>query len=64
MHDVYDNKTSVNISNLFTPAREVNMYSTRFSSTSNFFVRNSRLNNLENSFSREGVRIWNSILDN
>ena len=26
MHDVYNNKTPANVSNLFTPMREVNMY--------------------------------------
>ena len=64
MHDVYNNKTPANISNLFAPARKVNMYNTRFSSTSNFYVRNSHINNLKNSFSRAGVRKWNSIPDN
>ena len=36
----------------------------RFSSTSNFYVRNSHINNFKNSFSRAGVRIWNSIRNN
>ena len=64
MHDVFNNKAPANISNLFTPVREVNMYNTRFSSISNFYVRNSHTNNFKNSFSRAGVRIWNSITDN
>ena len=65
MHDVYNNnKTPTNISNLFISVREVNMYNTRFSSTSNFNARNSHISNLKNSFSRAGVRIWNSIRDN
>ena len=59
-----NNKTLTNISNLFIPVREVNMYNTRFSSTRNLYVRNSHINNLKNSFSRAGVRIWNSIRDN
>ena len=45
MHDVYNNKTPANNSSLFIPVREVNMYNTRFSSTSNFYVRNSHINN-------------------
>ena len=64
MHDVFNNKAPANISNLFTPVREVNTYNTRFSSISNFYVRNSHTNNFKNSFSRAGVRIWNSIPDN
>ena len=56
MHDVlYDNKMPANISNFFTSVRELNMYNTRFSSTSNLYVRNSHKNNLKNSFSRAGV---------
>ena len=47
MHDVYNNKTPANISNLFIPLPEVNIYNTRFSSTSNFYVRNSHINNLK-----------------
>ena len=65
MHDVYNNnKTPTNISNLFIRVREVNMCNARLSSTRNFCVRNSHINNLKKSFSRAGVRIWNSIRDN
>ena len=64
MHDIYNNKAPANISNLFTSVSDVNKYNTRFSSTSNFYVRNSHINRLKNSFSRAGVRIWNSIPDN
>ena len=52
MHDVYNNMTPLNISNLFISAREVN-----------FYVKNSRLDKLHRSFSRTGVWIWNSISD-
>ena len=45
MHDVCDNKTPANISNFFTSVRELNMYNTRFSSTGNFYQRNSQINN-------------------
>ena len=55
MHYVYNNKTLANISNLFTPACEVNMYNTRFSSTSNFYVRNSRINNSQGRESEYGI---------
>jgi hypothetical protein len=61
MHDVYNNMTPLNISNLFISAREVNKCNTRFSSGSNFYVKNSHLDKLHRSFSRTGVRIWNSI---
>ena len=63
MHDVYNKMTPLNISNLFIPAREVNKCNTRFSSGSNFYVKSSRLDKLHRSFSRTGVRIWNSISD-
>ena len=46
-HNIYNNKTPANISNLFIPLPEVNMYNTRFSSTGNFYVRNSHINNLK-----------------
>jgi hypothetical protein len=46
MHDVYNNMTPLNISNLFISAREVNKCNTRFSSGSNFYVKNSRLDKL------------------
>ena len=47
MHDIYNNKAPANILNLFIPVREVNMYNTRFSSTSNFYVRKSHTNTLK-----------------
>jgi hypothetical protein len=63
MHDVYNNMTPLNISNLFVSAREVNKCNTKFSSGSNLYVKNSRLDKLHRSFPRTGVRIWNSISD-
>jgi hypothetical protein len=53
----------LNISNLFISVCEVNKCNTRFSSVSNFYVKKSCLDKLHRSFSKTGVRIWNSISD-
>ena len=61
MHDVFNNLTPANISNLFTPSAKVYHYNTRSSTAGNLYVRHSRTEHLKNSFSRIGARIWNSI---
>ena len=61
MHDVYNNSTPLPISNLFTSSHDIHGYNTRFASNVNFYVAYSRLSKLNNSFSRVGPRIWNSI---
>ena len=61
---INNNMTPLNISNLFISAREVNKCNTRFSSGSSFYVKNLRLDKLQQkSFSRKGVRMWNSVSD-
>ena len=42
-------------------SKDIHNYDTRSSSNVNFYVKHSRLNILDNSFSRTGARIWNSI---
>ena len=43
------------------PDTQVSTSHTRFSSNVNFYVKHSFLNKLNNSFSRTGPKIWNSI---
>ena len=61
MHDVFNNLTPPNISTLFTYSNTIHHYHTRFSSKNNFFIKRSRINQLKNSFSRIGAKIWNSV---
>ena len=61
MHDVFNNLTPSHISNIFTYQANIHSHNTRSSSKGNFFVNYSRLNSQSKSFSRYGVRIWNSL---
>ena len=61
MHDVSNNLTPPNISTLFTYSNTMHHYHTRFSSKNNFYIKRSRINQLKNSFSRIGAKIWNSV---
>ena len=61
MHDISNHLTPPDICDLFTTADQIHNYNTRSSAKGNYFVQYSRLNKQKNSFSRTGVRIWNSI---
>ena len=61
MHDVSNNSLPANIFNLFLYPTQVHSYNTRFSATGSFNIKCSRTNQLKNSFSIFGARIWNSI---
>ena len=61
MHDVHNNLSPRNISNLFSSASAIHTYNTRFSSAGNLYTKYSRLTHQIKSFSRRGVLIWNSI---
>ena len=61
MHDVSHNRIPPNISTLFTYSNTIHHYHTRFSSKNNFCIKRSRINQLKNSFSRIGVKTWNSV---
>ena len=61
MHDVLNNLSPRNISNLFSSVNVIHTYSTRFSSACNLYTKYSRLTHQIKSFSRRGVMIWNSI---
>ena len=59
MHDISNNLLPPNIANLFISKASFHSYKTRSSSRGDFFVKPSRLDN--KSFSRNGVKIWNSL---
>ena len=61
MHDVSNNKSPPQISNLFTYQHNIHSHNTRSSIRGNFFLEYSRLDKLNMSFSRNGVRIWNNL---
>ena len=50
-----------NISNLFIKANEKHNHKTRFSSSCNFYINRSRLNQNHGSFARFGAKLWNSV---
>ena len=53
-----------NIRNLFIKANEKhNQHETRFSSSCNFYIYRSRLNQNHGSFAKFGAKLWNSICD-
>ena len=61
MHDVSNNVTPPNVSNLFTYSSKVHYHNKRFSAAGNFFIKHSRTKHIKNSISRIGAKIWNSI---
>ena len=64
MFDVYNNTAPRNISHLFIPTQQIHSYSTRSSSSGNYYISHSRLNQKNDSFSIMGAKIWNSIPEN
>ena len=61
MHDVSNNLTPPNIFNLFTHQADIYPYETRSSQRGDYFLKRSRIDIQKRSFSRIGVKIWNSI---
>ena len=61
MHDVFNNLSPPQITNLFNFQSNIHPYNTRSSSRGNFFVQYSRLEKQNKSFSRVGVKVWNSL---
>ena len=61
MHDVSNNLTPPNIFNLFTHQADIHPYETRSSQRGDYFLKRSRIDIQKKSFSRIGVKIWNSI---
>ena len=60
MHDINNNKAPANMLNLFQKTSSIHSYNTRSSMSGKFYVKSSRLE-LQNSFSRLGVKLWNEI---
>ena len=61
MHDLFNNVTPPNISNIFTYSSKIHHHITRFSAAGNCHIKHSRRDHLNNSFSSIGSKIWNSI---
>ena len=49
------------MSNLFQTTSNIHSYNTRSSTSEKFYVKSSRLEIQNNSFSRLGVKLWNKI---
>ena len=63
-HDVFNNVTPQNLSNLFTYSSRVHHHNAQFSAAGNFYIKHSITDHMKNSFSRIGAKIWNSFPDN
>ena len=59
-HNINNNKAPVNMSNLFQETF-FHSYNTRSSTSGKSYVKHSRLEIQNNSFSRLGVKLWNKI---
>ena len=64
MFDVNNNTAPHNILHLFIPTQQFHSYSTRSSSSGNYYIGHSRLNQKNGSFSIMGAKIWNGIPEN
>ena len=61
MHDVSNNLTPPNTFNLFAHQADIHPYETRSSQRGDYFFKRSRIDIQKRSFSRIGVKIWNSL---
>ena len=61
MHDINNDKAPANMSNLFQKTSNIHSYNTRSSTSGTFYVKSSRLEIQNNSFSRLKVKLWNEI---
>ena len=61
MYDINNDKAPANMLNLFQETSDINSYNTRSSTSGKFYVKSSRLEIQNNSFSRLGVKLWNKI---
>ena len=60
MYDISKNSAPQNISRLFRKSNLIHPYKTR-SSSGNFYIQYSRLNQQHNSTARFGARVWNCL---
>ena len=61
MHEINNNITPPNITNLFNRISSIHSYNTRASKVDNFYYQYSRLRQQKRSFSSVGTKIWNNI---
>ena len=61
MHDIDKRNAPINIVNLFSRTSNSHHYSTRSSTSQNFYIKKSRLDVRKNAFSRDGAKIWNEM---
>ena len=61
MLDIYNKTYPHNILHLFIPTQQIRSYNTHSSSSGNYYISHSRLNQKNDSFSIMGAKIWNSI---
>ena len=61
MHDINNDKGPANLLNLFQKTSNIHSFNTRSSTSGKFYVKSSRLEIQNNSFSRLGVKLWNKI---
>ena len=61
MHDINNDKAPANMLNLFQKTSSIHSYNTRLSTSGKFYVKSSRLEIQNNSFSQLGVKLWNGI---
>ena len=61
MHDINNDKAPANMLNLFQKTSNIHSYNTRSFTSGKFYVKSSRLEIQNNSFSRLGAKLWNKI---
>ena len=61
MHDINERNIPINILNLFSRKSNSHHYSTRSSTSQNFYMKKSTLDIQKNAFSRVGAKIWNEM---
>ena len=61
MHDIDERNAPINILKLFSRTSNSHHYSTRSSTSQNFYTKKCRLDVQKNAFSRDGAKIWNEM---
>ena len=61
MYDVSNNICALAISDYFVRSRNIHTLNTRHNTSNNFYIEHSRLNKLNASFVRSGVKMWDNI---
>ena len=60
-YDIQNKLASVHIQNLFKHVSDIHFYNTRSAIADKFYIMSSLLDQLKNSFSRFGARLWNTL---